>query len=550
MMRGSTESSNRNFGARDALLDSVERAAHALAAEHKVGQVDASIAPSKTLVGSTISVSASRDRLLTSEFSTGPSAHKRNGIRLVAFGCLAGATLAGALAAADFVAELSPIHDIWRQHGLDGKSELASPRLIPTTLQIGVESAVPRLIVQSSHAKQGEPAPLGLALEGQADGGVVIIIGLLPGMELSTGNSVSANAWTVLAADLESTWIGPPENFVGAVDLVAELRLSDDLVTDRKVIHLDWIPQSSLTLVGPQAIAPPRLPIPGQNEVGQIEIAVAAPAIPAHRDLEGIEATPPSLPTAIPNQRDQVEIADETASSLMAAPTEQEKEIAALPTSHRTLTQNYFHQIEVTASRTGLATPAPNQLAQTQIEAASSELPERAENHLHQTVGAFRSQPLAPNVVHRAKQRISLTRVQYQPDRGDITARPPKLSTPELDEVPIGATAPILPAPAKRQLNEEEAVVLLRRGMDLIASGDISAARLVLRRAADANDAEAALALGATYDPFVLQKLRVYGLTADPAMARVWYEKAKELGSEAATRRLEMLTIGVRGANN
>jgi TPR repeat protein len=107
-----------------------------------------------------------------------------------------------------------------------------------------------------------------------------------------------------------------------------------------------------------------------------------------------------------------------------------------------------------------------------------------------------------------------------------------------------------LRAPAKRQLNEEEAVVLLRRGMDLIASGDISAARLVLRRAADANDAEAALALGATYDPFVLRKLRVYGLTADPAMARVWYEKAKELGSEAATRRLEILSLGVRGANN
>jgi hypothetical protein len=376
-----------------------------------------------------------------------------------------------------------------------------------------------------------------LALEGQADGGVVIIIGLLPGMELSTGKSVSANAWTVLVADLESTWIGPPENFVGAVDLVAELRLSDDLVTDRQAIHLDWIPQASLTLVGQQEIAPPRPPIPLQNEVGQIEIAVesAALAIPAHGDLDGIEAVPSSPPTA---------------SSSMAAPTEQEQEIAALPPSHRTLTQNYFHQIEATESRTSLATPAPNQLAQTQIEAASSEVPEQAEDHLHQAVRAFTSQPLTPNMVDRAKQRLSLRRVQYQPDRGDITARSPKLSTPEVDEVPIGATAPILPAPAKRQLNEEEAVVLLRRGMDLIASGDISAARLVLRRAVDANDAEAALALGATYDPFVLRKLRVYGLTADPAMARVWYEKAKELGSEAATRRLEMLSLGVRGADN
>ena len=103
------------------------------------------------------------------------------------------------------------------------------------------------------------PRRLAWRVEGQADGGVVIIIGLLPGMELSTGNSISADAWKVLAADLESTWIGPPEHFAGAVDLVAELRLSDDRVTDRQAIHLHWIPQASLTLVGPQEIAQPRL---------------------------------------------------------------------------------------------------------------------------------------------------------------------------------------------------------------------------------------------------------------------------------------------------
>ena len=76
--------------------------------------------------------------------------------------------------------------------------------------------------------------------------------------------------------------------------------------------------------------------------------------------------------------------------------------------------------------------------------------------------------------------------------------------------------------------------------------GDLAAARLVLRRAADANDAEAALALGATYDPLVLRALKVYGFKADPVMARVWYEKASELGSAAAPQRLEMLTSGMR----
>jgi TPR repeat protein len=109
-------------------------------------------------------------------------------------------------------------------------------------------------------------------------------------------------------------------------------------------------------------------------------------------------------------------------------------------------------------------------------------------------------------------------------------------------EQPVAGSS--LPAFAQRQLDGEEVTVLLKRGKDLIADGDIAAARLILKRAADANNAEAALALAATYDPFVLRELKVYGFTPDAAMARVWYEKATELGSPAAPRRLEMLTQG------
>jgi TPR repeat protein len=88
--------------------------------------------------------------------------------------------------------------------------------------------------------------------------------------------------------------------------------------------------------------------------------------------------------------------------------------------------------------------------------------------------------------------------------------------------------------------------VLLKLGKDLIASGDIAAARLRLKRAADAGDHEAALALASTYDPYVLRELKAYGFPADAAMARTWYEKAKDLGSPVAPRRLELLTRGAR----
>jgi len=56
--------------------------------------------------------------------------------------------------------------------------------------------------------------------------------------------------------------------------------------------------------------------------------------------------------------------------------------------------------------------------------------------------------------------------------------------------------------------------------------------RAVLRKAAEANNAEAALRLAATYDPIVLRELKVYGFTPDATLARLWYEKATELGSK------------------
>ena len=97
------------------------------------------------------------------------------------------------------------------------------------------------------------------------------------------------------------------------------------------------------------------------------------------------------------------------------------------------------------------------------------------------------------------------------------------------------------PQEPSRQLGTNDIAALLKRGEDLFRNGDLPAARVVLRRAAEANSAEAALTLAATYDPVILRELRVYGLAADVSMARSWYEKAKELGSPQASRRLEIL---------
>jgi TPR repeat protein len=113
---------------------------------------------------------------------------------------------------------------------------------------------------------------------------------------------------------------------------------------------------------------------------------------------------------------------------------------------------------------------------------------------------------------------------------------------------PTATTSRTAVAPASEQnvtpsdqRDADEIVVLLKRGQELMRHGDLAAARLVLRHAADAKNAEAALTLGATYDPVTLRELRVYGVSADVGTARTWYEKAKELGSPEAARRLEIL---------
>jgi SAM domain (Sterile alpha motif) len=100
------------------------------------------------------------------------------------------------------------------------------------------------------------------------------------------------------------------------------------------------------------------------------------------------------------------------------------------------------------------------------------------------------------------------------------------------------------PGLVTRQLERDEVVLLVKRGEDFIKSGDLSSARLVLQRAAEAGDMQAALALAGTFDPNLLAK----GFAADVVMARFWYERAKQFGSTEAPRRLEQLESSVKSA--
>ena len=273
--------------------------------------------------------------------------------------------------------------------------ELASTasRSAPTVLARRTEPLIPRL-VPTSRGTAGDPAPLGVTLQGGADGGVVLVSGLVAGMMLSTGNPVGANAWEVPVSDLDNTWILPPNDFVGVVELVAELHLADGTIAHRGPIRLEWVG--------------------------------ASPAVAAQDPTPAPVVDAPAAVAAI-----------STAASVAAAPV-----APAVQSSHQV----------------------------------------------------------------------------------DPAQRPAAV-----------------PAAQQRQFDESEVASLIQRGKELMVNGDLAGARLVLRRAAQSNNAEAALTLAATYDPSVLRELKVHGVSGDVALARAWYQKAVELGSAEAPRRLETL---------
>ena len=120
------------------------------------------------------------------------------------------------------------------------------------------------------------------------------------------------------------------------------------------------------------------------------------------------------------------------------------------------------------------------------------------------------------------------------PSREDIVSA---YHTALQSQAPAARTGNEAAAPSKT-LDAETLAALMTRAKSLLALGDIGAARLLLERAANAQDATAAFLLAQTYDPAVLGVRDTRSITPDPVMARDWYRKAASFGSKDAQRRL------------
>jgi flagellar basal body-associated protein FliL len=179
-------------------------------------------------------------------------------------------------------------------------------------------------------------------------------------------------------------------------------------------------------------------------------------------------------------------------------------------------------------AKASLANAAPTQFSAAQPEAAAP-----------QQVAAqpANTEPTAAPDAAATRRIPPPALASASPSRDEITAA--YQSALKSKVVAVEPAAPVArELPSVRRIDSDELAALLKRAKGLLAIGDITAARLLLERAADAQEPEAALMLAGTYDPQVLGSQDMRSVTPDPAAARLWYQKAAQLGSADAKRRL------------
>ena len=120
------------------------------------------------------------------------------------------------------------------------------------------------------------------------------------------------------------------------------------------------------------------------------------------------------------------------------------------------------------------------------------------------------------------------------PSQTERPATPPADNSDSI--VAVKTRGPISPQP-DLQVQREQPQRLHANGMEQIARGNVSAARMFFVLAAKAGSTRSMRALAGTYDPVQLDKFKVLGMQPDVDEARKWYEKADDLDAPATTER-------------
>jgi hypothetical protein len=131
-----------------------------------------------------------------------------------------------------------------------------------------------------------------------------------------------------------------------------------------------------------------------------------------------------------------------------------------------------------------------------------------------------------------------------QPQQPD---EPAKLTVSAADTATAGNSAPALahgpPTRSEpRRLDTNTIAAKMKTGVELMTYGEVTEARTMFQPVAEAGEGTGAFKLAETYDPIVLAGLRLRKrIMPDLALARTWYERARDLGTLDAQDRISRL---------
>jgi hypothetical protein len=359
-------------------------------------------------------------RMLREQINRGDAPSMLQKRSSVGFAAKLGAAVACAtLVALAFVVLLSPSQD-----ALDDRigSVLRAFQTAKPSEPSQPQPRVSTLMVRNHSGLANEPLELGVSVEAPDPNATVTIKGMLPGARLTAGVPLSFTEWRVPAGEVSTAMVIPPADFVGELNLAAELRNPDGTAQVTSFLQLAWKAAASATALATAIPAPAAATVAPQ----------AAPPQPA-----------PPPPVVQPQ-----------------APLVQQQ-------------------------------PAPVQ----------QPAPQQTQPQPQQTIAALPPQN-APAV--------------------SATPSPPRTDT-------------------VRDLSPNEIAGMVRRAQEMLANGDVKAARLLLLRAAEAHDARAALYLAKTFDPIMSRQSSSADSAPDLNQARTWYQRAREWGSPEAQRQLDAL---------
>jgi len=133
----------------------------------------------------------------------------------------------------------------------------------------------PRLVVENQKGFANEPLPLGISVKDGLGVETLTVAGLAEDIELSLGTSQGSTGWLVSTRDLDKTFIGTRQDFVGVMDATVTLRSPVGERLDRQVIRFEWVQKRQERLMptlGPPAPTPELPPLDPEQIAGLIKL--------------------------------------------------------------------------------------------------------------------------------------------------------------------------------------------------------------------------------------------------------------------------------------